>query len=483
MGREAIGEVRRNSDGSFSTVIRTFEKRETFQLPTCTDEMQAGGRSKLLAQTAKRFRDANVNRAQGIEALRILAAASSKALRAAVLVCEELLGGKLPAGSAPQVPTFGKIAEQWTTDELAKLYPDHVKPKDHADDKSKLEYLCALDVGGVKLGELPIDSVALDHCEAAMRQLPASAKRPSTRRHYAQVIHRVLALAVYPLRVLAASPLPRGFMPKAGKPPAFSYLYPDEDARLMACGEVTVNDRVLFGFLDREGPRAGEATGLQLRDFDLERGAVKLDENKTDDPRTWALDAGVTRALRAYVERCRSDAKPTDPMFVDAEGRSYDPAKLAEPLRLALGEAGVKRTELFNSTGARGRLRAHDLRGTFVTLSLANGRTETWVADRTGHRSSAMINRYRRSARSAMELGLGALLPLDQAIPELRRLPLECHTEGGSGQRDGTQLDGTTVLSRSGGMADAADSKSASLTGVSVQVRPSVPATRRVDSR
>jgi AAA ATPase domain len=66
------------------------------------------------------------------------------------------------------------------------------------------------------------------------------------------------------------------------------------------------------------------------------------------------------------------------------------------------------------------KLRVHDLRATFV-LSLANGKTETWVADRTVHRSSRMTNRYRRAARSATELDLGALLPLDVAIPELRR--------------------------------------------------------------
>jgi hypothetical protein len=64
-------------------------------------------------------------------------------------------------------------------------------------------------------------------------------------------------------------------------------------------------------------------------------------------------------------------------------------------------------------------MRAHDLRGTFVTLALANGRSEAWVADRTGHTTSAMINRYRRTARSATELGLGLLAPLDEAIPEL----------------------------------------------------------------
>ena len=38
------------------------------------------------------------------------------------------------------------------------------------------------------------------------------------------------------------------------------------------------------------------------------------------------------------------------------------------------------------------------------------------VADRTGHKSSAMINRYRRQARQAAELGLGALAPLDAAL-------------------------------------------------------------------
>jgi hypothetical protein len=58
----------------------------------------------------------------------------------------------------------------------------------------------------------------------------------------------------------------------------------------------------------------------------------------------------------------------------------------------------------------------HDLRGTFVTLSLANGKTETWVADRTGHSSSVMINRYRRAARTAAELGSGELKPLHLAV-------------------------------------------------------------------
>ena len=56
---------------------------------------------------------------------------------------------------------------------------------------------------------------------------------------------------------------------------------------------------------------------------------------------------------------------------------------------------------------------------TFVTVSLANGKTEAWIGDRTGHRSSTMINRYRRQARTHRELDLGELKPLVDAIPEL----------------------------------------------------------------
>ncbi|WP_437518144.1 hypothetical protein [Sorangium sp. So ce1099] len=62
----------------------------------------------------------------------------------------------------------------------------------------------------------------------------------------------------------------------------------------------------------------------------------------------------------------------------------------------------------------------HDTRATFITIKLANGRTETWISDRTGHKSSRQIHHYKRAARKVAELGLGDFAPLDEAIPELR---------------------------------------------------------------
>ena len=111
---------------------------------------------------------------------------------------------------------------------------------------------------------------------------------------------------------------------------------------------------------------------LTFGDLDLERGAVRLDRNKTDDP-----PFGLPTTLRAH-----------------------------------LTEIGLKleRMELFKSTTERIRIRGHDLRDTFVTVSLANGRTEAWISDRTGHRSSQMIGKYKRTARTFAELSLSVTL-------------------------------------------------------------------------
>jgi hypothetical protein len=160
---------------------------------------------------------------------------------------------------------------------------------------------------------------------------------------------------------------------------------------------------------------------LRWRDLDLGCGHIMLDENKTDDPRSWALDPGVARALRAWKIVHHPNATPDDFVFCEpGSSAALYTLHLADELRRDLQDAGVTRRALFERSKVRRPLRVHDLRATFVTVSLANGKTETWVADRTGHRSSVMINRYRRAARTWSELALGPLAPLDEAIADLR---------------------------------------------------------------
>jgi hypothetical protein len=322
--------------------------------------------------------------------------------------------------------TFLDFAELWTDGTLHDRYPDHVKKKKTSDDDAaRFEFMRSI------VGDVLLRDFALDHAEKIMRAVPRELST-STRRHYAQTIHKLLSIAVYPARLIPVHPLPKGFLPKLGPQKAKGYLRPDEDAALLACTKLGTDGapvvplwrRVYWGFLSREGTREGEAIELRWGDVDLKHGGVTLDENKSDDPRAWALDPSVTEALRAWakVHPLCEDGKAAPPkdarVFVTDEGEALDPAHLPRTLRADLIAAGVDRPELHATTKARLRLRVHDLRGTFVTVSLANGATESWISDRTGHKSSAMINRYKRAARTVAELGLGRLKPLAEAIPE-----------------------------------------------------------------
>jgi integrase len=117
------------------------------------------------------------------------------------------------------------------------------------------------------------------------------------------------------------------------------------------------------------------------------------------------MDPAVASALAAYKKHRK--AGDADRVFVDQHGRPLADDSFASALRADLLAASVTRAELHEEGKNRRPIRAHDLRGTFATLYLANGKTETWICDRTGWKSSQMVAKYRRAARSAKELRLG----------------------------------------------------------------------------
>lgn len=256
------GEVRWTEHRAVARITIEGKERESFPMPTCKTPEAATERCAFVAGLAARLRKAGVIKTrEGLELLKTAAACPPALLDGVRTVAGELIGGEYTGPDKPKVPTFAEMGRKWTSGELHKLYPDHVKHKDSDLDASRLEKLCAADVGGMKAGEVPIDRFGLDHAEAMMRGLPDEAKRPGTRRGYAQIISRVMALAVYPCRHIAANPLPKGFLPKVGKPPAYPFLYPLEDAALLAApgAIVPLCYRLLWGFLSREGCREGEA--------------------------------------------------------------------------------------------------------------------------------------------------------------------------------------------------------------------------------
>ncbi|WP_437686507.1 tyrosine-type recombinase/integrase [Sorangium sp. So ce176] len=166
------------------------------------------------------------------------------------------------------------------------------------------------------------------------------------------------------------------------------------------------------------GPRISEAARLQVQDVDLDSGVLRLEKNETNDPGVRALSPGVAPALRAWLA-LRSNPAPSAPLFVNEDGDRFSVEHAAERFGAHLQLAGIDRPELFEDSDERQQVRTHDARSTIITVALANGRSETWIDDRAGRRSSVRRQRYRRAARTFAELGLGELASLAEGIPEL----------------------------------------------------------------
>ena len=427
MPRKPTGNAYQSKGRWYARVRLDGPKPESIPLPTCTDPegVQARARALVLAELADDLRAAGFTGKGIAEPVQRAAAALTdedvgtirrKTARALDAVKGAHYRAKKQAAAGAL--TVRKLGEQWTSGALHRDWPDHVPEKRSAKtDEGRLEaHVYPI------VEDTLIEAFTLEHAQSVMRAIPEE-RSAATRRHVAQLLHRLLGFAVFPLRIIAANPLPKGFLPNPASSKQLVWLWPDEDAALCASPKVPLAFRVLYGFLCREGCRLSEALGLCWHDVDLERGTLALDQSKTEDARAWALDPGVVRALVAWkkLRKKKRAAGDNDPVFVlqDENGEPVSAEHAAHRFRTHLKRAEVTRPVLFETNPGRQPIRVHDLRATFVTLSLAQGRSEAWVMDRTGHRSSQMLGRYRRAARSVAELGLGGLRSLDLAIPEL----------------------------------------------------------------
>ncbi len=424
-GKPAVqnaGTLRQTPTGYFAQFSVGGGRRKGVLLTTCADDESAERRRLAIARMVNSLREGGYA-ATIPNVIRDAGAATEDELRKIERLVARIVSGKEPGlsklhGVRRDGITFLDLADLWTSGELAAQYPDHVKTKTTSgEDKRILGWLGKIRMpDGAKFGDRVVATVTLDDLDHVMAALPKSAEAPATRRHYAQSLRKLLSYAVYPLRLMPTLPIPKGWLPKGSTDKAKAWLYPSEDLALMQCRGVPLVHRLLFGVLVREGLRVSEALALTWSELDLARGVIRLDKNKTDDPRTWVLGADVRLALKAWKDLRGRKAKKVPAVFPAALlGSRFN---MAKRLRAQLQLAGVTRKELIDPIPGRVRLRVHDLRGTFVTMALGTGRTEAWVTDRTGHRSSQMLYLYKRASRTAAELGLAWFTPLDRAIPE-----------------------------------------------------------------
>ena len=385
------------------------KKRMEVRIPWAKTEAQAVERAALIAELCEQLIAAgrrDLVRATATEAAAATTAKRLAGVRAAVAGFVKGLH-PIPDG---ELSTFEDVAEEWITGALRKKFPDHVRRKvDFGIERARLKrYIYP------HIKDVPVAAFEKAHADLVMSKLPAErVKASATRRHVAQIIARVLNLAVMPLGLIKSSPLPKGFLPRIESQRHYTCVFPREEAKLLACKEVAEADRLFFGILDREGMRVSELVDSEWSQWNLDEGTFTATKTKTNDPRMWAIRPDVARAMRIWQER---HGKTKKRPFIDVAADEKSKVWIATRLRDGLKLAGVTRTELFESTEHTGKMRAHDLRATFVTVSLAEGKNDTWIRDRTAHKTMTMVDRYRRAARQFEELNVGSLVDLVQGL-------------------------------------------------------------------
>jgi integrase len=244
-----------------------------------------------------------------------------------------------------EVPTFGTFAKDWTSGVLARRFPDHVRKKRSSDRDEQLLRLYVLP----HVRDVPLNEFDLHDAEIVMANLlsvDSGGKRPlasATRRHVAQVMSRLMHLAVYPGKWRQSSPIPRGWLLSLPPQKAKECLYPTEDALLLGgksveegnagpLPDVPLLRRLAYGFLAREGMRTEEVANLRWRDVDLKHGRVNLEKDKTNDPRDWDLGPDIVEALRRWKEPSKPHTERGDHVFAES-GIPLNVEHLAEQIR------------------------------------------------------------------------------------------------------------------------------------------------------
>lgn len=386
-------------------------RRKRFAMPRLSqdptqDELKANARAATLGELADLLAD--ITRLDASALLEFAAGRESdRDFNGAVRAAKD--AAKNPeALPAPQKRwTFKDVAEAWLSGEIHRKYPFTLKPKSAdsiAQSRGIFRVLYPV------LGDKPVDEITREDVMAAKSAIPEGIGQASFAR-YARHIRIVMGLAVAPLELIDQSPVPPKFVPGYGPKRALGFLYPDEDAQLMSAPDdlVPFNYRFYYGLLARTGLRPTEGRRLTFGNFDLRRGILGIDKTKTKTPRAFVVSADVIAVVLS--ERERRSATEDDLLFHEVEKKD-----LATTFREHLTLAGIDRRALHQRTAERRPLRVHDLRGSFVTIALANGCNEDWVMQRTGHTTSAMLAKYRRQVDYARDAELEWWQPLDKCL-------------------------------------------------------------------
>jgi integrase len=315
--------------------------------------------------------------------------------------------------------TVQQFGELWTSGELVKRYGEvkGLRAKASAkDDEYRLKRYVYPEIGGLKVVEVAEQDVERVMAATSRRKRGKRPLRQASRYQLYQVMRRLFDLAVRPGRLREDSPVSEYLRPGRDSHKLFGYLYPAELLALLKCPAVPIGRRVLYALAVYTGLRKGSLYALTWAGIDFEHRTLTSLHSKTGLPQLFEIPPTVVELLAKWFEfreRPPKGSKVVHGIEVRAE-------REAMALRDDLAAAGVTRHAATADAGDNVQpLRFHDLRATFVTWAMRQGRGDGWISDRTGHLTPEMRGRYARAARVLADLLYEPFPSLEGAVPEL----------------------------------------------------------------
>ncbi|APR86217.1 Integrase [Minicystis rosea] len=326
----------------------------------------------------------------------------------------------------PAAPTVREHFEAWISGELyAKHGPvNGLRPKASADVDAwrAKKYLYKAPIGSKLVREVTEQDI-----ESTIARIPD--RLAGTRVKVYALLSKGFALAVFPARLRADSPVKKYHKPPKPAPKLFSYLFPAELLAVLACAAVPLGRRVFYLLAIYTGLRKSTLYSVRWSDLDLDHRTIVAKVTKNRHPQHFALPAGLVWVLRGWYTTKGRPAGTERVITRDDLGFTHprDATKKAirteaQALRDDLQAAKVTRAVLFEKGPNVEPLRFHDLRSTFTTWARRAGWTDGQISDRTGHLSPEMIDRYTRAARTLEDLRIEPFPELTGTVPELAAL-------------------------------------------------------------
>lgn len=312
---------------------------------------------------------------------------------------------------AQEAPTF----HQWLSDYVDQL--TGVTSRTRADHHNQARRYLA------SIADMPLPLITRGHVTAIVNELDERGLKPKTIRNLIHMLSSVMALAVEEGHI-ASNPCKRIRLPSQSLDVVEArFLTHEEFARLLT--EIPEHYQPFVAFLVGTGLRWSEATAIEGRHVDLERGTVRVEQ-------AWKLEG----AGRGYVIGVPKSAKSrrTVNAAVGALAAAASvmcgrdelvfATRTGKPIRHnnfydRVWKPAVERAGFAQGSG-RNPPRIHDLRHTHASWLISDGVSLEAVQDQLGHESILTTRKTYGHLLPAVGVAVGrsASIALARALPQ-----------------------------------------------------------------